>query len=290
MELRIRAAARPMDLVAARESRWSLEPDSMVEEMLRAMDSLRTQLVRERAGTIRIRPESGSPRSGVAVVSPGAGATVRAPFEFFVFRGEEHDSLRQEMEVLNRLVSDLDQRLVIRARELERQARSVRRVPLPEDAELELLQREMESAARRSAELRAAMAEAARETAGFGYTARPAPRPDEPDPAQTGPEGFRPLSPYILGRNRVAGAQIIDLVPELAAYFEGVESGVLVVDVAPGTPAAISGLVPGDVVTRMDQVAVRSVEDLRFGVSQAGETLPLTLIRRGTSIQLLLRR
>jgi hypothetical protein len=35
---------------------------------------------------------------------------------------------------------------------------------------------------------------------------------------------------------------------------------------------------------------VRTVEDLRFGVSQAGATLPITLVRRGTEIQVLLRR
>jgi S1-C subfamily serine protease len=87
----------------------------------------------------------------------------------------------------------------------------------------------------------------------------------------------------------VAGAEVVDLRPELGAYF-GVETGVLVVDVAPGTPAAIAGLLPGDVVTRIDRVGVRTVEDLRFGVAQAGDTLPLTLIRRGSSLQVLLRR
>ena len=77
---------------------------------------------------------------------------------------------------------------------------------------------------------------------------------------------------------------------EAFAYVADFSNGVLVVDVAPRTPAAIAGIVPGDVITRMDLVAVRSVEDLRFGVSQAGATLPLTLIRQGDSIQVLLRR
>ena len=100
---------------------------------------------------------------------------------------------------------------------------------------------------------------------------------------------FRPLTPYLLGRNRVAGAEVIDLKPELAQYF-GVGRGVLVVDVASGTPASMAGIVPGDVITRIDQVGVRSVEDLRFGVSMAGDTLPISLIRQGTSVQVLLRR
>ena len=87
----------------------------------------------------------------------------------------------------------------------------------------------------------------------------------------------------------MAGAEVVDLKPELAEYFE-VAGGVLVVSVAPGTPASIAGIIPGDVITRLDQVSVRSIEDLRFGVSQAGQTLPIALIRRGTSIQVLLRR
>jgi membrane-associated protease RseP (regulator of RpoE activity) len=133
------------------------------------------------------------------------------------------------------------------------------------------------------------MAAAARSTAGFEYE-RSAPRAPSRDVfgvART--DEFRPLTPYLLGRNIVAGAEVVDLRPELAEYFN-VAGGVLVVDVAPGTPAAISGILPGDVITRVDQVGVRSVEDLRFGVSQAGETLPITLIRRETSIQVLLRR
>jgi S1-C subfamily serine protease len=113
---------------------------------------------------------------------------------------------------------------------------------------------------------------------------RGTPRAEETD------DEFRPLTPYLLGRNRVAGAEVIDLRPELAAYFQGVEGGVLVVDVAPQTPAAIAGIIPGDVITHLHQVTVRTVEDLRFGVSQAGATLPITLVRRGTDLQVLLRR
>ena len=82
---------------------------------------------------------------------------------------------------------------------------------------------------------------------------------------------------------------MIDLKPELAQYF-GVGRGVLVVDVAPGTPASMAGIVPGDVITRVDQVGVLSVEDLRFGVSMAGDSLPISLVRQGTSVQLLLPR
>ncbi len=134
------------------------------------------------------------------------------------------------------------------------------------------------------------MAEAARVTAGgeYGVVAPEARTVSGGERVTTAGE-FRPLTPYLLGRNRVAGAEVIDLKPELARYFE-VSSGVLVVDVAPGTPAAIAGIVPGDVITRIDQVAVRSVEELRFGVSVAEDSLPVTLIREGSSRQVLLRR
>jgi len=87
----------------------------------------------------------------------------------------------------------------------------------------------------------------------------------------------------------VAGAEVIDLEPELARYFD-VPGGVLITRVAAGTPADIAGLVPGDVVTRIDQISVRSIEDLRYGVSMAGDTLPLTLVREGERRQILLRK
>ena len=107
------------------------------------------------------------------------------------------------------------------------------------------------------------------------------------DPAE--PEPFRPLTPYLLGSNRVAGAELVDLRPGLAEYFR-VDAGVLVVDVSPGTPMATAGVVPGDVIVRLDGSPVRSVDAVRAGISRAGDTLPVTLIRRGTSIEVLLRR
>ena len=168
-----------------------------------------------------------------------------------------------------------------------------------------MLRAALEEVTRESAALRTAMSEAARVTAGFDYTmpvwdantaawasagdAAPAWRAEDRPPEPTEPAPFRPLTPYLLGSNRVAGAQVIDLRPELARYF-GVVGGVLIVDVAPGTPASMAGLLPGDVITRMDQVGVRSVEDLRFGVSRSGESLPLSLVRQGSSVEVLLSR
>jgi hypothetical protein len=170
----------------------------------------------------------------------------------------------------------------------ERDIQRARRGRENPDRELGEVRRALEELTRESATLRSAMAESARATAGWQYLLPPTPQA-APQPPTPRTEPYRPLTPYLLGSNRVAGAQVIDLQPELGAYF-GVDAGVLVIDVSPGTPAAIAGLRPGDVVTRLDQVGVRTVEDLRFGVAQAGDTLPMTLIRQGASRQILLRR
>ena len=78
---------------------------------------------------------------------------------------------------------------------------------------------------------------------------------------------------------------------EAAASYSRIDHGTVgMAVVVAAASAAIAGLVPGDVITRMDQVGVRSVEDLRYGVSVSGDTLPLTLIREGESRQILLRK
>ncbi|NJD19646.1 MAG: PDZ domain-containing protein [Gemmatimonadetes bacterium] len=101
---------------------------------------------------------------------------------------------------------------------------------------------------------------------------------------------FRPTVPYVLGENRAAGAEVVELRPELAGYF-GVERGVLVVDVTAGTPAARAGLAPGDVLTHVGGSQIGSVADLRRGLlSRGGDELALTLIRKGRTIQLALKR
>ncbi len=297
-EFRLRAGARPRDFVVSERVRLSFEPDSLVENMVRAMDSLKLRIVEGRGPDARaiVATIGAGTDPGIATsvrapsVFDGTPGGVRAPFEFFVFRGTDHDSLRREMEDVNGVVADLEGQLERRQRVLERRFGSVSPVRFAGDEEVRRIQREMDDAARRSTELSAAMAETARANAGLGYAWSDRDGADRPQALAPSDVEFRPLTPYLLGRNRVAGAEVIDLKPELASYFEGVDRGVLVVDVAPRTPAALSGIVPGDVITRMDQVVVRSVEDLRFGVSRADETLPLTLIRRGSSIQVLLRR
>jgi predicted metalloprotease with PDZ domain len=254
------------------------------------MDSLKIEIVTGSSGDVRLR-SAGRDQAGVTVVTGTSRRDDGAPFEYFVFRGEQHDSLRNAMVELNHVVSEIEARIDRRERELYASERRRSGTESRQDAELSWLHEELDAVTARSDAVRAAMAEAARETAGLSYANRLpgvgstlAPMAPEPGGGE-----FRPLTPYVLGRNRVAGAEVIDLRPELAQYFE-VGRGVLVVDVLPGTPASMAGIVPGDVITRLDQVGVRTVDDLRYGVSVAGDSLPISLVRHGSSVQVLLRR
>jgi S1-C subfamily serine protease len=121
-----------------------------------------------------------------------------------------------------------------------------------------------------------------------GAPARP-PRAPDPDRWIDASGAYSPLTPYVLGRNRVAGAEVIDVHPELARYFE-VDGGVLVVDVPAGTPAAAADLRPGDVIVALDGSAVGSIRDLRRGVARAGSAVPVQIIRHGEHIRLFLPR
>ena len=288
-ELTLVASERPNVVAMRRRFDLDFEPDAMVETIMRQMDSLRVQLSDGRDGRIRtvvVGPASGR---SVSVLAPSDLPWAQAPFEFLVFGGEERDSLTQKMEDLNDAILDLRELERARVTELSRAPRGAED-PQGADVELRQVRATLQELSRESAALRASMVEVARRNAGVQYVpnalAGEAPAPvAEPEPASE----FRPLMPYLLGRNRVAGAEVIDLRPELAEYFR-VEGGVLVVDVPGGTPASIAGIRPGDVVTRIAGVLVRSVDDLRFGVSQAGDTLPISLIRQGQSIQALLRR
>ncbi|MDZ7779104.1 MAG: PDZ domain-containing protein [Gemmatimonadota bacterium] len=102
-------------------------------------------------------------------------------------------------------------------------------------------------------------------------------------------DGFSPLAPYLLGRNRVAGAEVIDIQPDLARYFS-VDGGVLVVDVPAGTPAAAADLRAGDVIIRVGDNAIGTVDDLRAAVSRAPRPESIALIRHGENLRVTLPR
>ncbi len=96
---------------------------------------------------------------------------------------------------------------------------------------------------------------------------------------------------YDLGRRSIAGAEFSELNPELADYFQGVREGVLVLRVAPETPAARAGLQAGDVVTRAAGEAVRNTTELRRIVARAGRDgeVQLRVVRKGRGVEVQLR-
>jgi membrane-associated protease RseP (regulator of RpoE activity) len=284
----VEAAARPALPSLGTTVTLTLQPDSMVETMFRTMDSLRVRLIQARDGDVRLIAVDGVSDS-LRILGPWEATEVRAPLEFFVFRGERHDSLRDEMSALNQSIRDLRRQEQRRLRAIAEAQGRLTRAAQDEDPELRRVRELSRQFIARSNRLRAAMEEDARTAAGEGYAFGWNPGASGAKPVTATVDEFRPLAPYILGQNRVAGAHIVDLEPELAAYFE-VDGGVLVVDVPAGTPAATAGIKPGDVIIRVDSDPVRSVQELRVGLGRAERSTPITLIRQGTSLQLLLRR
>jgi hypothetical protein len=221
---------------------------------------------------------------------------VRPPFSFFLFRGEQYDSLRQAMETLNDRIRDVRSEQMERIRDLAGRSRDGRIDR--DDAQLRRLDEALLRLDAQGSELRRAMDDMSRREAGerFGtaWFQAPAPGaapvvPPSSDPDMADMAYARPLAPYVLGQNRAAGAEVVDLRPELADYFE-VTGGVLVVDVPDGTPAALSGIQPGDVIVRVNARDVRSIVDLREGIAQTHADVPITLVRKGKRLQVLLRR
>lgn len=285
IDLSLRAGERPSDFATWTPS-GAMPTDAIADEMFRQMDSLRMHILAATRSAIEPPRAPEAPRArfiAEPTAVPAPPAPVDAPFEFFVFRGEQHDSLRAEMEALNRRIESL--RGQERSLSERRRARSASRAEMQAlDAQLAGLSEAISQVTLESSALRTAMAEAARITAGLEYFAPEPPGVPSPPDAT-----FRPLTPYLLGSNRVAGAEVVDIRPGLAEYFR-VETGVLVVDVAPGTPTAIAGIQPGDVIVQLDRVQVRTVDELRNGISRAGDTLPITLVRQGNRLEVLLRR
>lgn len=116
----------------------------------------------------------------------------------------------------------------------------------------------------------------------------PAEAPPTPARAPEGP--VRAFLPWVAGQNRVAGAELTAMNPELASYFQ-VEDGLLVTEVIEGTPAADAGLRPGDVVTGLDDRPIRTLDELRRGLHRTGNGgAALTLVRRGRQVQVRLPR
>lgn len=95
-----------------------------------------------------------------------------------------------------------------------------------------------------------------------------------------------------LGRRSVAGAEFAEVNEGLAAYF-GTDDGVLVLKVAPETPAARAGLEAGDVVVEVDDQAISAIPELRRAVARAqtrdARSVKLEVLRKGQRRELQLR-
>ena len=261
---------------------FRFQPDSMVEAAFRTINSLRVRLVQARGRNVPLVDPAPVPDPAISRIRAREVLEVQAPFAFFVFPGEQHDSLQREMDELNSAFREVTARQKERLRDLMRISGTLR--GNEDDLQLVQIRGTLEDLTRRSLRLRKAMEEATVVNAGNRYTMSFS-RGREREPRAE----FRPLAPYLLGQNRAVGAEMIDLRSELAAYFQ-VDGGVLVTDVPNKTPAAAAGIKPGDVITRIDDVAVRSVQGLRLALSRAEATIPLTLVRQGTTMTVLLRR
>ena len=89
---------------------------------------------------------------------------------------------------------------------------------------------------------------------------------------------------FELARSGIAGAEFEEMNDGLASYF-GTSDGLLVLRVAPETPAARAGLQAGDVVLSVDGEPVTEVSQLRARMLRAPQqndgALRLEILRRG---------
>jgi len=246
-EVRLVAGTRPVERVMAEEFKVTVMPDSIVEHLYHAMDSLRIRItedegLRERLAEIRVRADSVVYRVGSeAVVRMRRAEPARAVFITPFEPPPPPDSAF---------------------------GFSVPKLPFP--GGLKVIRAQADGSLTVLGEPAVAL----------GWSAADVPE---------GTFVFRPTVPYVLGENRAAGAEVVELGPELAGYF-GVEGGVLVVDVAPGTPAARAGILPGDVLTLFGGAPVVSIAEFRKGLAQAARETRVTLIRKGEPVELTLRR
>jgi serine protease Do len=116
------------------------------------------------------------------------------------------------------------------------------------------------------------------------------PRVVQAPPIPGPPAGW--MTPWQVGQDWVAGAQLAALNADLAEYFPGTERGLLVIQVAPGTPAEAARFLPGDVLLQVGGVAVHELAALRRAVATArpDQVLRVVVKRKGREVVITLPR
>lgn len=301
-EVTLEAGHRPDRFHVTATWSFRVSRDSVADRMFRAMDSLKVRLFREPGRAVAVISDAPRSDARVEVVgrpvvvgesptalprwepyrlpAPAAFPELQAPFALLVLEGPERDSLRFELERLNREIREVSNLHALRLRRLDSDGGRVG----SSDRELRRIEGTLSDLRERSVELQASIERAATlELYGGSNRTEPV-SPDVVDEAV-----FRPLAPYVLGQRRAAGAEVVDLRPELADYF-GVRGGVLVVDVAEGTPAALAGMLPGDVLTSVNGASVGSIAELRTGLARAEPDAVVDVVRKGRTLRLRLSR
>lgn len=100
-------------------------------------------------------------------------------------------------------------------------------------------------------------------------------------PPETPPRDLTPLR----GNHPLAGATLANLSPAFADEigYDGSPRGVIVTEVRRGTPAQAIRLAPGDVLLRINEREVKTIEDIRRAI--AGERLPWRMtLKRGERV------
>lgn len=77
-----------------------------------------------------------------------------------------------------------------------------------------------------------------------------------------------------------------ETVSEFWHNYHGLPLGVFVQSVEPGSDAERQGLLPGDVLLRMDGTPIRSLEELQNQLQNAGDTVQVVVYRDETEISL----
>jgi hypothetical protein len=238
------------------------------------------------------------------------------PFEAFLVQSEATDSLKEDLKEVRKALTDVRRRELTRIRELQgagqgsveewvRADELIQKLREEEEAlleESELLnsrirrvsEEEMKRQwveAQAQMEQNAQLAQRLQEESRVRYTEQR----EQAEQARAAYEeaaaysGRRPLTHYIVGQSFVAGAQLTPLNPTLAEYF-GVEEGLLVTEVVPGTPAEEAGILAGDVVVRVAGDPVTSLGDLRFGLGYLDRPLRIRVVRRGEPVEIVIRK